>query len=306
MQGAGNDFIVVDEWLNEVVPEGRKPLFVSKVSDRHFGVGSDGVIFVQKSKKADANFVFYNPDGSRAEMCGNGIRCFAKFLYESKLVCRREMNVETLAGVKKILLNVKNGVVAGVTVGMGAPQLKRKEAQVAGRPEEVMVNEQVNIDGLNLRITAVGMGNPHAIIFVDDVDLVDVVSLGRKVRHYNSLFCAPGGGAQKTLGKTEIRHYAKLFPKGINVHFIQQAGPNLFKIRTYERGVEGETLACGTGICASAVAAVLNKKANPAKPLTFQARGGLLEINLKMDGSKIKDVQMTGPAEKVFEGVYEF
>jgi len=283
MQGAGNDFIVVDEWLKEAVPEGRKPLFVSKVSDRHFGVGSDGVIFVQKSKKADANFVFYNPDGSRAEMCGNGLRCFAKYLYEANLVRENEMKIETLAGVRQVNLSVESGKITRITVSMGAPQVKRKEAQVSGKPDEIMVDELADFDDLQLKITAVGMGNPHAIIFVDDIEKADVVGVGRK-----------------------IRNHAKLFPKGTNVHFIQNIGRNLFKIRTYERGVEGETLACGTGICASAVAAVLNKKANPAKPITFQARGGLLEINLKMDGSKINDVLMTGPAVSVFKGEVNF
>lgn len=278
MQGAGNDFIVVDEWQSIVVPEGKKPSFVSRVSDRHFGVGSDGVIFAQNSRLADARFVFYNPDGSRAEMCGNGIRCLAKFLYEKGYVRKKCMLLETRAGMKELELKVLKGRVVEVKVGMGAPQLKRGEAQVAGRHGVMMVGEYV--PDLGVKVTAVGMGNPHAVVFVDDVDSIDVVSLGRK-----------------------IRHYKKLFPNGINAHFVQKTKENEFRIRTYERGVEDETLACGTGICASAVAAVLNKKADPKKPIILHARGGKLKVELKMNkGDEITDVYLIGPAVEVFKG----
>lgn len=277
MQGAGNDFILVDEWQREAVPERKKPSFVSRVSDRHFGVGSDGVIFVQKSRISDAKFVFYNPDGSRAEMCGNGIRCFAKFLYEKGYVREKRMRLETLAGMKEVELKVQKGCVTEVMVSMGKPQLKRKDAQVAGRPDCMMVGEYV--PDLSLRITAVGMGNPHAVVFVEDVDAVDVVGLGRRVRHYK-----------------------KLFPNGTNVHFVQKTKGNEFRVRTYERGVENETLACGTGICASAVAAVLNKKADPKKPVIFHARGGKLKVEFKMNKGEINKVYLTGQAVEVFTG----
>jgi diaminopimelate epimerase len=283
MHGAGNDFLLVDEWKQEAVPEKEKPNLVARICDRHLGVGSDGVIFIQPSKKHDAKFHFFNPDGSLAEMCGNGIRCFAKFLYDSGLVHRRGMSIETLAGVKSIKLTVEDGKVNGVKVGMGAPQLKRKEAQVSGRPEEMMVDEEVQLDGLRFRITAVGMGNPHAVLFTENVDEIDLVPIASR-----------------------IRNFKKLFPNGINVHIVQTLGKNEFKIRTYERGVENETLACGTGICASAVAAVLNQKANPAKPIAFHAKGGILEVSLEMKGKSIKEVYLTGPAENVFEGIYPF
>jgi diaminopimelate epimerase len=277
MHGAGNDFIVIDEWGKELVSGAKKPSFVSKVSDRHFGVGSDGVIFAQKSKIADANFVFYNPDGSRAEMCGNGIRCYAKFLYEKGYVQKKCMLLETLAGIKEAELKVQKGMVIEVKVGMGRPQLRRGEAQVAGSPSGMMVAERV--PELGLDITAVGMGNPHAVVFVDDVDSVDVSSVGSR-----------------------IRHYKKLFPKGTNAHFVQKTGMNEFRIRTYERGVEDETMACGTGICASAVAAVLNKKADPKKPILFNARGGELKVELELKGDEIIQLYLTGPAVEVFKG----
>ena len=283
MQGSGNDFIVVDEWNKTVVPERDKPLFVSKICDRHFGVGSDGVIFVQKSRSADAKFQFFNPDGSLAEMCGNGIRCFAKYVYEQGLVKKTMMRLETRAGVKTVVLDVHKGGVASIRVGMGAPQITRNGAQVAGKPDELMINEQVTINGASYRITAVGMGNPHAILFVDDVDSVDVAGIGSK-----------------------IRNCTMLFPNGINVHFIQKTGVNEFSIRTYERGVENETLACGTGICASAVAAVLNKRADPNKTLKFRAKGGLLAVDIKVKDGIIVDVFLAGPAVSVFEGVYEY
>ncbi|MDD5111943.1 MAG: diaminopimelate epimerase [Candidatus Altiarchaeota archaeon] len=277
MHGAGNDFILVDEWNGSIVPAGRKPSFVSKFSDRHFGVGSDGVIFAQKSKIADANFVFYNPDGGRAEMCGNGIRCFAKFLYESGHVRKQSMRLETLAGVKEAELKVRNGVVAEVSVGMGAPQIKRMDAQVLGSPSGMMIGEFV--PELGVSVTAVGMGNPHAVVFVDDVDSVDVRSVGSR-----------------------IRRYKKLFPRGANAHFVQKTKENEFRIRTYERGVEDETLACGTGICASAVAAVLNKKADPKKPIILKALGGKLKVELEMEGGLITQVRLTGSAVEVFRG----
>jgi diaminopimelate epimerase len=193
------------------------------------------------------------------------------------------MSIETLAGARKVELSAEGGVIVKIKVDMGKPQVKRKEAQVSGKPNEMMVDEEVDLDGFKIRITAVGMGNPHAVVLVDNLDLVDVTRLGRK-----------------------IRNYEKLFPKGINVHFIQNVGRNAFKIRTYERGVEDETLACGTGICASAVAAVLTKKANPAKEIVFHAKGGSLEIKIEARGQELTKVEMTGPAEKVFEGSYEF
>jgi len=282
MQGAGNDFVVVDEWDKQLVGEKEKPAFVEKICDRHFGVGADGVIFIQKSEKADANFVFFNPDGSRAEMCGNGIRCFAKYLNERKLVSGETISAETPAGVLSLKLDVAGGAVKSVTVSMGAPQVKRGDAQVLyGDSTKPLVDEVMEFDGLRYHLTAVGMGNPHAIVFEDDVDAVEVRAVGSR-----------------------IRNHLEVFPNGVNVHFVEEIKENEFEIRTFERGVEDETLACGTGICASAVAAVLNERADASKPILFHARGGDITINLKSEEGEIIEVLMSGPAEEVFSGVW--
>ncbi len=282
MHGAGNDFIVVDEWPGEALPEGMKRDFVRMACDRHFGIGSDGLIFVQKSKAEDVSFVFYNPDGSRAEMCGNGIRCLAKYAFERGLVRRRRMSVETLAGAKTLELTVVGDAVAEVTVDMGRPQVRRGEAQVAGNPQEKFVSQKVAIDGGEYVITAVGMGNPHAVIFHGNVGSIEVREVGSKVRRHTTLF-----------------------PNGTNVHFVEKAGDNVFRVRTYERGVEDETLACGTGICASAVAAVLNGMADMSRPLLFHARGGDVKVRLEGTPDDIRKAYLIGGAEEVFTGEIE-
>ncbi|MFH1056142.1 MAG: diaminopimelate epimerase [Candidatus Altiarchaeota archaeon] len=283
MHGSGNDFIVVDEWAKEALPDGRKVAFVKMACDRHFGVGSDGAIFVQKSKKADVNFVYYNPDGSKAEMCGNGIRCLAKYVYEHGLVKKKTMTAETLTGIKSLDLTVDNSIVKEVKVDMGRPQVKRGEAQVSGDPEDTFINQIVEVGDSEYKITAVGMGNPHAIVLHQSIDAVDLTEACPK-----------------------IRHYASLFPKGVNVHFIQKTGPNEFKIRTYERGVEAETLACGTGICASAVAAVLNRKADMKKQILFHAKGGDIKVELDGTPDDIQKTYLIGPAQEVYTGKIEF
>ncbi len=282
MHGSGNDFIVVEEWDNKVVPDTDKPSFVEKMCRRHTGVGADGAIFVQKSGKADVNFVFYNPDGSRAEMCGNGIRCLAKYVHDHLLVDTPAMTAETLAGVKTLELTVVEDAVLEVKVDMDRPQVKRGEAQVTGDPDEKFVGEKVMIHGFEYEITAVGMGNPHAIIFNGDIDNLDLKTIGPR-----------------------IRYYTQLFPNGVNVHFIEEAGENEFKIRTYERGVEDETLACGTGICASAVAAVLNGRADIGRPLLFHARGGDVKVELEGKKDDIRKAYLIGPAEEVYKGAIQ-
>ncbi|MFH1836156.1 MAG: diaminopimelate epimerase [Methanobacteriota archaeon] len=284
MHGTGNDFVLVDEWDGEVISEKAKPNFVERISERHTGVGSDGVIFIQKSEGFDAKFVFYNPDGSVAEMCGNGIRCFAKYIYEKGHVEKTEMSVETSAGVKYLKLTLFNDTVEQVRVDMGAPQIKRGEAQVAGDPEDTFIDQEVIVGDTPYRLTAVGMGNPHAILFLDELDFIEVVSLGGK-----------------------IRNLKRLFPNGVNVQFTSHKENNEFNIRTFERGVEDETLACGTGICAAAVAAVLNKKADPRKAVKFNAPGGRLSAELELDGEgNITKVYLVGPAIEVFKGVLKY
>jgi diaminopimelate epimerase len=266
MHGAGNDFIVIDEFSGQLIADRDKPAVIAKYCRRHYGVGADGVIFVQKSTSADARFVFYNPDGSRAEMCGNGIRCFAKYVYDRGLVKKQNMSVDTTAGVKNVEVFLTDGRVSSAKVDMGVPGIE-------------FTAKEIEVSGIINKITSISMGNPHAIVFVDDVDEVDVVSVGRRLRNQN-----------------------ELFPRGTNVHFVQKMKDNDFRIRTYERGVEDETLACGTGICASAVAAVLDELADGSRPIVFHARGGKLIIDLKNDFANTKRVYMTGPAEEVFSG----
>jgi len=283
MHGAGNDFVVVDEWTEEVVPEEHKPDFVRSISERHFGVGSDEVMFIHKSRKFDARFVFYNPDGTKVEMSGNGIRCLAKYAHDSGYTTKNEIEVETPSGIKDLLLTLYNDKVEQVRVDMGEPQLTRGLAQVSGDPRDTFINQEVNVDGVTYKVTAVGMGNPHAIIFVGDAAAVDVKGIG-----------------------TKIRYMTDLFPHGTNVHFVQQKGGNEFTIRSYERGVEDETLACGTGICAAAVAATLNRKADAKRTFKFHTKGGDLNVKLECDGERFSRVYLKGPAAEVYRGEYNY
>ena len=274
LHGAGNDFVLVDEFGAEIVSDEKKPSFIRKISARRFGVGGDGVIFVQSSDKAHARFVFYNPDGSRAEMCGNGIRCFGKYVYESGIAKNNPLRVETDVGVIMLKLDEVGGEVKGARVDMGKPVLEREKIPAVGEAGTRFVDEEIILGDETVRVTAVGMGNPHAVLFVEDVELIDVLGLGSKIRN-----------------KIDV------FPKGVNVHFIQSVGVNEFKIRSYERGVEDETLACGTGICACAMGVVLNNKADDKKKIIFHARGGILSVEL-IDGR----LYLNGPAAEVFRG----
>jgi len=278
MQASGNDFIVIDEFETLLIPDEKKPGAVRRMADRHFSIGSDGVIFIQKSKIADVKFAFYNPDGSIAEMCGNGIRCFARYMYERGLVKKEKIMAETLAGLIAPEVIIENGAVTNVMVDMGAPRIKRKDIVVSGDPESVLIGETINVDGEEYEITAAGMGNPHAIIFSDNLDSMDVKGIGSKIRNARDIF-----------------------PPGTNVHFVEKVGRNEFKIRSYERGVEDETLACGTGICASAAAAFLNDLVDDKKIL-FHSKGGDLRVELETDDKEITRVYLTGPAEEVFNG----
>ncbi|HHQ45223.1 MAG TPA: diaminopimelate epimerase, partial [Candidatus Altiarchaeales archaeon] len=224
MHAAGNDFMVVDETAGEVVPESGKNNFVARYCRRHFGVGADGAIFIQKSDSADLKFHFFNPDGSIAEMCGNGIRCLAKYAFEKGLCKKNPLKVETLAGILTLSMTVGGGRMLEVSVDMGAPRLKNGDIPVSGNPDDSTIEREVVAGGFEHAITAVGMGNPHAVLFQNSIDLLDVLEVGAR-----------------------IRNSTNIFPKGVNVHFVEKISENEFGIRTYERGVEAETLACGTG-----------------------------------------------------------
>ena len=269
MEGCGNDYVYVNGFNTKI----DNPNELSKiVSDRHFGIGSDGLIVINPSEVADFKMSMYNADGSEGKMCGNGIRCVAKYVYDYKMIDKEVITVETLAGIKTLKLNVVNGKVKTVRVNMGSPIINAKDVPVISDKEKV-INEPVVIDGKEYGITCVSMGNPHAITFVDDTDSLKIEKIG------------PG------FEKNEI------FPDRVNTEFIQIIDRKTIKMRVWERG-SGETLACGTGACATAVAAVLNGYCKKGEEILIHLRGGDLRIIYHED----ENVTMIGPATYVFEG----
>lgn len=268
MEGCGNDYVYVNGFNTKI----DNPNELSKiVSDRHFGIGSDGLIVINPSEVADFKMSMYNTDGSEGKMCGNGIRCVAKYVYDYKMIDKEVITVETLAGIKTLKLNVENGKVKTVRVNMGSPIINAKDVPVISDKEKV-INEPVVIDGKEYGITCVSMGNPHAITFVDDTDSLKIEKIG------------PG------FEKNEI------FPDRVNTEFIQIIDRKTIKMRVWERG-SGETLACGTGACASVVACVLNNLTD--NKVTVKLLGGDLEIKYDTDENT---VYMTGPARIAFTG----
>lgn len=269
MHGIGNDYVYVNCLKEEV----KYPEKVSKfVSDRHFGIGSDGLILIQPSKKADFEMAMYNADGSRGEMCGNGIRCVAKYVYDYGLTDQTKISVETLAGIKELELTVEEGKVSLVKVDMGAPELAAEKIPVVSEKEQA-VAVPLEAAGKVYEMTCVSMGNPHCVIFLEeDVRELDLEKIG-------PLF---------------ERH--PRFPKRINTEFVNVIDRNTLRMRVWERG-SGETLACGTGACATAVAAMINGKAD--HEVTVKLLGGDLQI--AWEGGDAS-VFMTGPAAAVFDG----
>lgn len=270
MHGIGNDFVVVNA-MTELLEEADLPEISRKVNDRKFGIGGDGLILVLPSKVADFKMRMFNPDGSEAEMCGNGIRCFAKYLYDRKLIPDTQVKVETLAGIKILKLLTRAGKVEAVRVDMGVPRLLRSEIPMRGDDNGKVINEGLKAEGKRFEITAVSMGNPHVVIFEENVDSVPVARYGPAIETHKS------------------------FPQRTNVHFVQVCNSGEIIIRTWERGA-GETLACGTGACACAVAGALNNKTN--RTVLAHLPGGDLRIEWTGDNR----VMMQGPAEEVFEG----
>ncbi len=267
MQGIGNDYVYVNCFEENIE---NPPELSIAISDRHFGVGSDGLIMIMPSPVADARMRIFNADGSEAQMCGNGIRCVAKYLYECGIKKSDRLTIETAAGIKTIELTTVNGNVTQVKVEMGTPGLLRNDIPMLGENEQVIdVPLQVNETVLN--ITCVSMGNPHCITFVDDVDSVDLSVTGKAIENH------------------------ELFPERINAHFVQQISADKIKMRTWERG-SGETLACGTGAVATGVACVLNNLTE--RVISAQLPGGELTVEWTDDNK----TYMTGPAEFVFTG----
>ena len=268
MHGIGNDYVYVNCFEESV----KNPAEVSKfVSDRHFGIGSDGLILISPSAIADFRMNIYNADGSQAEMCGNGIRCVAKYVYDYGLTDKTEISVETLAGIKYLRLQVENGKVASVEVNMGAPILEPKENPVAVE-ESPVVNVPVEVKGKISHMTCVSMGNPHAIIFMNNVKDLDIAAIGPYFENHT------------------------VFPKRTNTEFVEVLDRNTVNMRVWERGSD-ETLACGTGACATTVACILNDKTE--NEVTVHLLGGDLKIRWDREANQ---VYMTGQATVVFDG----
>lgn len=268
--GAGNDFILIDN-LRDEIPEKNKPSLAEKLCHRRFGIGGDGLVLVEGSSVADVKMRIFNPDGSEPEMCGNAIRCLAKYVYDKGVVRKEEIAVETLAGVKEVEATLEDGEVAYVKVDIGAPIFEREEIPAVGRGR--LLREKVKTEEGEVEISAVNTGVPHAVVFVEDVEEADVIGMGRAIR------------------------YSEIFPEGANVNFVQRLGENVFKVRTYERGVEDETLACGTGIVACGAVAVELGEAEAGRPMEIRARGGKIYIEVEEGRMSLK-----GPVEFVFEG----
>lgn len=271
MQGLGNDYVYVNCFEEKIE---NPPAVARYVSDRHFGIGSDGLIMINPSEVADFEMEMYNADGSRGEMCGNGIRCVAKYVYDYGLTDKTQISVETLGGIKYLDLTVKDGKVVLVKVDMGKPELKSDLIPIISENEKV-IDEPIEVDGQVYHMTGVSMGNPHTVIYVDDVKNLDLEKIGPKFENHER------------------------FPKRINTEFVHCIDRNTVEMRVWERG-SGETLACGTGACAVAVASILNNLTDTR--VTVKLLGGDLQI----EWDREKDhVFMTGPAKVVFDGVID-
>ncbi|HHT9108755.1 MAG TPA: diaminopimelate epimerase [Candidatus Wunengus sp. YC64] len=268
MHGIGNDYVYINCFEEEMKEPAK---LATIISDRHFGVGSDGLILILPSKVADCRMRIFNADGSEAQMCGNGIRCVAKYVYDHKITQKNPLTVETLAGVKTVQLFTTNGKVSSARVNMGKPRLMRSEIPMLGKETQV-INETLTISkGITFLITCVSMGNPHCVIVVDNFDKIDLPQHGAEIERHHS------------------------FPERTNVHFVQIHNPREVTMKTWERG-SGITLACGTGASAVCVASVLNKKTE--RRILVHLPGGDLELEWAEDGN----VYMTGPSTEVFTG----
>lgn len=268
MQGAGNDYIYINCFA-ENVPDPES--LAVRLSDRHFGVGGDGIILICPSDSADIRMQMYNADGSDGKMCGNGIRCVAKYAYERELVSKTEFTVETGAGIKTLFLTVENDIVKTVRVDMGIPSFECADIPVNAEMDE-FIDMPIEVLGRSFDVTCVSVGNPHAVIFVDDVLKTNVEQLGPVIEAH------------------------PMFPERVNVEFVEAVDEKTLKMRVWERG-SGETLACGTGACASLAAAV--KLGIAGRRARLILLGGELEIEWNADNGHIF---LTGPAEFVFDG----
>lgn len=273
MHGCGNDYIYID-CLTENVKDEAKAAVV--LSDRHFGIGGDGLILIKKGTEADFEMVMYNPDGTRAEMCGNAIRCVSRYVYDRGYVKSTDFTVESMGKVKYIKLALENGVVKSVRVDMGAPILKSADVPVKSNNDRV-VKEKITVGGRCFEMTCVSMGNPHAVMFIDQ---------------------NPKDFELEKFGPLFENH--EIFPRRTNAEFAYVESRSSVYMRVWERGT-GETLACGTGTCATVVAGIINGLLD--NEVTVHLLGGDLKIS--WSGNESDSVIMTGPAEYVFSGETE-
>lgn len=268
MHGLGNDYVYVNCFKEHIE---NPPAAARFISDRHFGIGSDGLIMICPSEKADFEMRMYNADGSRGEMCGNGIRCVAKYVYDYGLTDQTHISIETLGGIKYLDLIVEEGRVRLVKVDMGSPVLEAEQIPIIGLGNRVL-DEPIRVDDMEYRITGVSMGNPHGVVFLEDVKNLEIEKIGPLFEHH------------------------ECFPNRVNTEFVHVLDRHTAEMRVWERG-SGETLACGTGACAVAVACVLNGFTE--EEVTVKLLGGDLQIRWDRETDR---VYMTGPAEVVFDG----
>ena len=268
MQGLGNDYVYVNCFKETIE---NPPEMAKKVSNRNFGIGSDGLIMINPSDVADFEMEMYNADGSRSEMCGNGIRCVGKYVYDYGLTEKEHISVETLAGIKYLDLTVEDGKVKLVKVDMGSPELVPENIPIVADGNRV-IDEPINVNGTEYRMSGVSMGNPHAVVYVEDVKGLDIETIGPAFENHER------------------------FPNRVNTEFVKVLDRNTVEMRVWERG-SGETMACGTGACAVAVACILNGFTEDK--VTVKLLGGDLQIEWDKEADKI---YMTGPAEVSFDG----
>ncbi len=271
MHGIGNDYIFINCFEESV--QAAEQLAI-KMSNRHFGVGSDGLVLIMPSQRADFRMQMYNADGSEAEMCGNAARCIGKYVYDNRLTREKNISLETLAGIKHLRLHTENDIVQTVTVDMGEPIITPYLIPVDYTGDE-FIGKLISVDGIDYAVTCVSMGNPHAIVYMDDIDSLEIEEIGPKFENH------------------------PIFPNRTNTEFVQVVNKRMLRMRVWERG-SGETLACGTGACAVLVSSVLNNLSD--RSATVKLLGGELEI--KWDETDNR-VYMTGSATTVFEGVWK-
>jgi len=268
MHGTGNDYIYINDLDNKIINPKK---LASQMSNRTSGVGSDGIILIKKSKSADFLMKIFNPDGSEAEMCGNGIRCFAKYVFDHQLTSKTDLTIETLAGMKNIKLFLNKNQVSQVLVNMGQPILERDKIPMLGEKGKV-INETLNLDdGTKFKINALSLGNPHVVIFVEDVENFPVKKYGPLIENHD------------------------LFPNRTNVEFVELKNKNEIIQRTWERGT-GETLSCGTGASAATVASILTEQTE--NKVLVHLKGGQLEVEWK------EEIFLKGPAVEIFSGTW--